>query len=447
MPKSSFVCNSCGALHPQWTGQCKSCQEWNTLVEKSQDKAPTKSKIGKLSAPQKISEISSEHVSRHQTNDSEFNRVLGGGLVPGGLILLGGEPGIGKSTLLLQIATNTSRRIFYISGEESLNQIKMRADRLGHTNQECYLISENNINHILNEAKKLSPDLLIVDSIQTVFTEAVDSGQGTVSQIRECTNLILQYCKTMNVPCIIVGHITKEGSLAGPKILEHMVDTVLQFEGDKNYHYRILRAQKNRYGSTDEIGIFEMKQEGLMKVDNPSKLLLSQSLDHLSGSTVSATIHGMRPLLIETQALVSTSTYGNPQRSSTGFDNKRLNMLLAVLEKRIGLIFGQYDVFLNIAGGIRCNDPALDLSVIASLVSSYQDFPINKNVVFAGEVGLTGEIRSVHRLEERIKEAERMGITHFYTSEHALSHVNTAKYDIELIGMTKVEELTNTLFA
>jgi len=451
MPKSSFVCSECEALHPQWTGQCKSCASWNTLEERAVEKKSPGgiNRVGSKPANkiQKISSISVENIKRLQTNDSEFNRVLGGGLVPGGIILLGGEPGIGKSTLLLQTATSTKTKTLYLSGEESVNQIKMRADRLGYTNDDCYLISENNLDLVLNQAKELKPNLLIVDSIQTIFTPDVQASQGSVSQIRECANRIVQYCKQYDVPCIIVGHITKDGGLAGPKLLEHIVDTVLQFEGDKNYHYRILRAKKNRYGSTDEIGIFEMQSKGLVKVDNPSKLLLSQSLDHLSGSTVAATIQGMRPLLIETQALVSTSTYGNPQRSCTGFDNKRLNMLLAVLEKRVGMSFGMSDVFLNIAGGIKCTDPALDLSIIASVVSSFQDFQISKQVAFAGEVGLTGEIRSVHRVEERIKESERMGLTHLYLSQHSIDAIKTNTYGIELIGLSKVEELTNVLFS
>ncbi len=447
MAKKSFICSECQAVHPQWTGQCKSCNAWNTLVEtlvekQNKKKHPTTASL----APILLQNIQNQDQYRIPVSDSEVNRVLGGGLVPGGIVLLGGEPGIGKSTLLLQIATQAKYKVLYASGEESLNQIKMRADRLGVANAQCYLIADNDIDNIVKQCKTIQPNLIIIDSVQTVFTRSIDSAQGTVSQIRECTHLIQQYCKAEDIPCIIIGHITKEGSLAGPKILEHLVDTVLQFEGDKNYHHRILRAHKNRFGSTDEIGIFEMVEKGLVKVEDPSQLLLSQSLDELSGSAICSTIHGVRPLLIETQALISSSTYGNPQRSSTGYDTKRLNMLLAVLEKRIGLSFGQYDVFLNIAGGLRCHDPAIDLSIFAALVSSYRDYAINKSVAFAGEIGLTGEIRAVYRLEERIKEAERMGITHFYTSKHSLDNGDFSFASLELVGLSRVEELTHLLF-
>jgi len=380
------------------------------------------------------------------TPDAELNRVLGGGIVPGSLVLIGGQPGIGKSTLLLQLALQVSFTILYISGEESDEQIKMRADRIGGEASNCYILSETNTNKILKHAQNLRPSLVIIDSIQTLSSPHIDSMPGSVSQVRECAGELQRFAKEEHIPVFLIGHITKEGSIAGPKLLEHIVDAVLQFEGDRNYTYRILRTIKNRFGSTDELGIYQMEASGLREVSNPSELLLSQKDEDLSGSAVAATIEGLRPMLIETQALVSTSVYSAPQRSATGFDLRRLGMLLAVLEKRAGLFFAQNDVFLNIAGGIRVDDPAIDLSIVAALISSLEDVAIPTDVCFAGEVGLSGEIRAVNRVEQRIQEANRLGFKEIYISKYNTKGLDGGRYDIKVKAVSKVQELYYGLF-
>lgn len=383
---------------------------------------------------------------RTSTKDGEFNRVLGGGLVPGSVILLGGAPGIGKSTLLLQLTLNLSGKVLYVSGEESQEQIKLRAARLGPQHENCYIYTETNSHKILKQAKRLIPSLLVIDSIQTISSPHLESMPGSVSQIRECASELQRFAKESNIPVVIIGHITKEGTIAGPKLLEHIVDVVLQFEGDRNYSYRILRTIKNRFGSTDEMGIYEMQTAGLREVSNPSELLLSQKDDDLSGSAIAATMEGLRPMLIETQALVSTAVYGTPQRSATGFDLRRLSMLLAVLEKRGGLPFGQNDVFLNIAGGIRVEDPAIDLAIVTALISSLEDVCIPPDICFAGEVGLSGEIRAVTRIEQRIQEADRLGFKQIFISKYNTKGLNQERYSIEIMTIGKIEELYRRLF-
>lgn len=378
--------------------------------------------------------------------DEELNRVLGGGIVPGSLVLIGGQPGIGKSTLLLQLALHIPVKILYVSGEESEEQIKMRADRIGGQASNCYILAETNTSKILKHAQNLKPDLLIIDSIQTLSSPHIDSMPGSVSQVRECAGELQRFAKESHIPVFIIGHITKEGSIAGPKLLEHIVDAVLQFEGDRNYTYRILRTIKNRFGSTDELGIYEMQANGLREVSNPSELLLSQNEEDLSGSAIAATIEGMRPMLIETQALVSTSVYSSPQRSATGFDLRRLNMLLAVLEKRVGLPFAQNDVFLNIAGGLRVDDPAIDLAIVSALISSLEDVAVPTDVCFAGEVGLSGEIRTVNRIEQRIQEADRLGFKEIYISKYNTKGLDRGRYEIEVKTVAKVQELYFALF-
>ena len=372
--------------------------------------------------------------------------MLGGGIVSGSLILIGGQPGIGKSTLMLQLALNLSAKILYVSGEESEEQIKMRADRIGEQRSDCYILTETNVSKILTQALTLAPDLLVIDSIQTLSSPHIDSTPGSISQVRECAGELQRFAKETNIPVIIIGHITKDGAIAGPKLLEHIVDAVLQFEGDQNYTYRILRTIKNRFGSTDEMGIYEMQANGLREVSNPSELLLSQKDEELSGSAVAATMEGMRSMLIETQALVSTAVYGTPQRSATGFDLRRLSMLLAVLEKRCGFQFGQNDVFLNIAGGIKVDDPAIDLSIISALISSLEDVAIPSNVCFAGEVGLSGEIRAVNRIEQRIQEADRLGFSQIYISKYNVKGLDPSRYTIQITTIGKVEELYRSLF-
>jgi len=453
--KKSFVCTNCTASYAAWEGRCNSCGEWNTIQEKvEQKKTAIEAKRGiwadnntKLSSAIPIKDITHSQVLRLKSQDQELNRVLGGGIVNGSIVLLGGEPGIGKSTLLLQMALQTMEKILYISGEESIEHIKMRADRIGTKNERCLLYPETNISRILQEVKKIGPACVIIDSIQTLVSPHVDSMAGSISQLKECTGEIQRFAKEMNIPFFIIGHITKEGSIAGPKLLEHVVDVVLQFEGNQHYAYRVLRSMKNRFGSTDEIGIYEMVEQGLREVSNPSELLITQHEAQLSGSTIGATMEGLRPLLIETQALVSSSVYGTPQRSATGFDNRRLSMLLAVLEKRCGLPFVQNDVFLNIAGGIRINDPAIDLSIVASLISSLHDIPVAGAICFAGEVGLSGEVRAVSKIEQRIQEAERLGFERIFVSKYNLKNVKTDKLNLDVVGIKSVVELLEDVFA
>lgn len=453
--KVLFICNSCGYTSPKWEGKCFSCGAWNSFEEKEILPENSREKRNKQwkedepeskAKPKPISEVQLGQTVRILTSDSEMDRILGGGIVPGSLILIGGQPGIGKSTLLLQTAMNINRKVFYISGEESEEQLKLRADRLSSKQKNVYVLAESNLSVILKEAKQLGPDLIIIDSIQTSFSPFVDSGAGSILQIRECTSELLRFAKETKIPIFIVGHITKSGDLAGPKLLEHIVDVVIQFEGERNYNYRILRTLKNRYGSTDELGIYEMLESGLKPVDNPSELLLSQNTENFSGSAVAGTIEGLRPMLIETQALVSGAIYGTPQRSSTGYDLRRLNMILAILEKRAGLYYGQKDVFLNIAGGLKIADPAIDLAVVASLVSSLNDKSIPKNVCFAGEISLTGEIRPVKNIELRIKEANRLGFKRIYISSNNLKGINKNNFNIELIDIGKVVDLLEHIF-
>ena len=415
--KSMFFCKNCGAESPKWIGKCPSCGEWNTFTEEI---VATKSKSltfdntpeRRSMTPVKISEIKTEEYPRIQLPSKELNRVLGGGLVAGSIILLGGEPGIGKSTLILQnVLRIRSRKVFYISGEESSQQLRMRADRIagGKMDCECYLLCETSLENIFTCLKQENPQLVIVDSIQTIASEMIESAAGSVSQVRECAAAFLKYAKQTNTPVILIGHINKEGSIAGPKVLEHIVDAVLQFEGDRHYMYRILRGIKNRFGNTNEIGIYEMQEDGLKEVNNPSMMLMNDSDEELSGSSIGITINGVRPFMVEIQALVSTAAFGTAQRSVTGFDSRRMNMLLAVLEKRVGFKLAQKDVFLNIAGGLKVNDPALDMAVVCAILSSNLDVPIRRDICFAGEVGLSGEIRHVTRIDQRIAEAQKMG--------------------------------------
>lgn len=404
-------------------------------------------KIGRNSPkPVALPEIEAGDVKRLVTPNQELNRVLGGGIVPGSLVLIGGQPGIGKSTLMLQIAMTIPYKVLYVSGEESGEQIRMRADRIGTLRQDCYILTETNTSKILTHAQNLMPQLMVIDSIQTLASPHIESISGSVSQIRECTGELQRFAKEVNIPIFIIGHITKEGSIAGPKLLEHIVDAVLQFEGDRHYTYRILRTLKNRFGSTDEMGIYEMQANGLREVSNPSELLLSQTDEDLSGSAIAATMEGMRPMLIEVQALVSTAVYGTPQRSATGFDLRRLSMLLAVLEKRCGFAFGQNDVFLNIAGGIKVDDPAIDLAIVAALISSLEDVAVPDQICFAGEVGLSGEIRSVSRIEQRIQEADKLGFKQIFISKYNTKGLDGSRYAIEIVQLGKVEELYRILF-
>ncbi|MCZ2102383.1 MAG: DNA repair protein RadA [Chitinophagales bacterium] len=452
--KSSFFCSNCGSESPKWIGKCPSCGEWNTyheeIIEKQVSSAE-KEKVWKKATkekpiPKKLEEVSPLSTLRLDTQDQELNRVLGGGLVAGSIILVGGQPGIGKSTLLLQLALRLNKKSLYVSGEESEEQIKMRADRVGCSNPSCYIYTEVNVSKILKEAALLEPDLVIIDSVQTLVSPFIDSAPGSISQIRECTAELQRFAKETNIPVFIIGHITKEGGIAGPKLLEHIVDVVLQFEGDQHYAYRILRTLKNRFGSTDEIGIYAMDAQGLQEIANPSELLVSPDDYHLSGSAVAASLEGLRPLLIETQALVSPAVYGTPQRSATGFDLRRLAMLLAVLEKRCGLAFGNQDVFLNIAGGIRVSDPSIDLAVVTALISSLQDIHVSKKMCFAGEVGLAGEIRPVSRIEQRIQEAGRLGFETIYVAKQKSGGIESKKFGIEVRTLTKVEDLLREIF-
>ncbi len=447
--KSIFTCQNCGAQSPKWLGKCATCGEWNTFVEEVVNKKQSTSKLSvQISGNQPITleNIKSIKNQRISIGINEFNRVLGGGIVPGSLILLGGDPGIGKSTLALQLALGlTERKILYTSGEESLQQIKLRAERLNVKNDNCLFLCETSLEHLIAHTEQVAPDLLIIDSIQTISTETIESSPGSVSQVRECTSAILKFAKKNDVAVILIGHITKEGNLAGPKVLEHMVDTVLQFEGDTNYMYRILRSNKNRFGSTNELGIFEMRSDGLREITNPSEQLISKVSDDVSGTAIAATIEGVRPFLIEIQALVSSAAYGTPQRSSTGFDLRRLNMLLAVLEKRAGFKLIQKDVFLNIAGGIKISDPATDLAVICSILSSNLDIAINHKNCFAGEVGLTGEIRAVSRIEQRIAEAEKLGFSKIFVP-NLNKGFDTSKLKIEVVKASRVEEVFRKIF-
>ena len=458
--KTAYVCSECGFDSPKWVGKCPSCGAWNTFKEMNiHPETPSKGAAVVTAAglqrgkvrPVRLSEIDASEEARFDTRDSELNRVLGGGLVPGSLVLLGGEPGIGKSTLLLQtIRQMADRKILYVSGEESERQIKLRADRLSRERAaagEPWLLCETRLEAIFDHIKEVEPELLIVDSIQTLQTEMVESSPGSVTQIRECATALLKYAKDNGVPVLLIGHITKEGSIAGPKVLEHIVDCVLQFEGDRHYFYRILRSIKNRFGSTAELGIYEMNANGLRPVDNPSELLLSHRDEALSGVAICAALEGVRPFLIETQALVSTAAYGTPQRSATGFDLRRLNMLLAVLEKRVGFKLGAKDVFLNIAGGIRVTDPAIDLSVIASVLSSNVDTPIEKDVAMAGECGLSGEIRPVTRIAQRLAEAHKLGFSRFILPEQNLKGIDPKLYPgLELVPVSRVEQDLRELF-
>jgi DNA repair protein RadA/Sms len=456
--KTSYFCQSCGHQVSKWLGRCPNCNEWNTFVEeiiqKDENLKKGSWKVASSSTSQKIStkpkllkEIDFEQQERIVTTDKELNRVLGGGIVRGSLILIGGEPGIGKSTLLLQIALGLqNQRVLYVSGEESEQQIKMRADRLDNQNENCYILAETSTQNIFKQIENLEPEILVIDSIQTLQSAFIESSAGSVSQVRECTGELMKFAKETGTPVFLIGHITKDGSLAGPKVLEHMVDTVLQFEGDRNMIYRILRTIKNRFGSTSELGIYEMLVSGLREVSNPSEILLSQRDEQLSGVTIGTTMEGNRPLLIEVQSLVSPAAYGTPQRSSTGYDAKRLNMLLAVLEKRGGFRLGSQDVFLNIAGGLRIEDPAIDLAVCVSIASSYEDNYIAQNVCFAAEVGLGGEIRAVSKIESRISEAEKLGFQKIFISKYNLKGLIKENFNIQICSASKLDEVFSEIF-
>lgn len=453
--KTSYFCQNCGANSPKWLGKCPSCGEWNTYVEELVQKEeqglgswkPLTAKDKRVQVPKLLQEVNFQEQPRIVTRDAELNRVLGGGIVPGSLILIGGEPGIGKSTLLLQIALELSTlKVLYVSGEESEQQIKMRSERMAFQSDTCYVLAETNTQQIFTQVELVKPDLLIIDSIQTLHSQLVESAAGSVSQVRECTAELMKFAKETGTPVFLIGHITKEGTIAGPKVLEHMVDTVLQFEGDRHLTYRILRTSKNRFGSTHELGIYEMRADGLRQVANPSEILLTQREEILNGVSIGAMMEGNRPLLIEIQSLVSPATYGTPQRSSTGFDSKRLNMLLAVLEKRGGMRLGQQDVFLNVAGGLKVDDPALDLAVCASLISSYEDTAIPDSLCFAGEVGLGGEIRAVHKIESRISEAEKLGFKSIMVSKYGLKGIDLSKFGITIIPIIKLDDMYKNIF-
>ncbi len=452
--KTVFVCSNCGQESPKWIGKCPSCGAWNTFVEEFVRKeqsvvrtAFTTSTATQRNKPVPLSNIEGSEEQRIDMGDEELNRVLGGGLVPGSLVLLGGEPGIGKSTLILQTVLRLpDRKVLYVSGEESARQLKLRADRIQHNSSDCLIVCETSLEQIFTHIRNVQPELVIIDSIQTISTELIESSPGSVSQVRECAASILKFAKETNTPVVLIGHINKEGSIAGPKVLEHIVDAVLQFEGDQHYMYRILRSIKNRFGSTAELGIYEMRQDGLRPVSNPSELLLSSDHEGMSGVAIACAIEGIRPFLIETQALVSTAAYGTPQRSATGFDIRRMNMLLAVLEKRVGFKLAQKDVFLNIAGGLRVNDPAIDLGVISAILSSNMDSDIEPLVCMAGEVGLSGEIRPVNRIEQRISEAEKLGFKSIIIPKQNMQGLDLSKVKIELVGVRKVEEAFRFLF-
>ncbi len=449
--KKAYFCQSCGVQSSKWIGKCPSCGEWNTYVEEIIQKDDSKSSKGRSSGhrvhPVKIDEITYSGEQRVSSASKELNRVLGGGIVPGSVVLVGGEPGIGKSTLMLQVALRMQgKKVMYVSGEESEQQIKMRADRIGNRNEDTFVLTSTQTDEIFNFIDEIKPDLLVIDSIQTLTTSHLDSSAGSISQIRETASELQKFAKSSQVPVFLIGHITKEGQLAGPKVLEHMVDTVLQFEGDRNYGYRIIRSVKNRFGSTSELGIYEMQGNGLREVDNPSEILLSQRDENMSGIAIAATMEGLRPMLIEIQALVSNAAYGTPQRSSTGFDLRRMNMLLAVLEKRSGFRLAAKDVFLNIAGGIKVDDPALDMAVIAAVLSSSEDISVNQKDCFAGEVGLSGEIRAVNRIDQRISEAEKLGFERMFISSYNKKGLDLSGYKIEIVPVSRVEDLFRNLF-
>ena len=454
MPKAKtfYFCRECGYQSSSWLGRCPECGKWNTFDEEvvqSASAAKSSAKVKGTSTPKLIQQVTYSETQRLPTHCAEFDRVLGGGIVPGSLLLLGGEPGIGKSTLLIQTALAIAdRRILYVSGEESEEQIKMRADRVCQPGGDCYVVSETSMERIFEHISAVQPEMVIVDSIQTVCTEAIESGSGSISQIRECTTQLQRYAKESGVPVLLVGHITKDGTLAGPKVMEHIVDAVLQFEGDRNYGFRILRALKNRFGSTAEIGIFEMRGNGLCEVANPSELLLAHRDEELSGAAVAATLEGVRPLFVEVQSLVSSAVYGTPQRNANGFDMRRMNMLLAVLEKRCGFKLGAKDVFLNMAGGLRVSDPALDLAVSCSILSSNVDMPISPRYCFAAELGLSGEVRPVSRIEQRIGEAARLGFEKIFVSKYDARQVDARRYPaIKIVGVGVIEEAFRELFS
>ncbi|TCI92301.1 DNA repair protein RadA [Tenacibaculum sp. M341] len=449
--KTTFFCQNCGTQHAQWTGQCNVCKQWNTIVEeviqkeeKRNWKTPSNTEK-KVSRPLRVQEIEFNAEERVVTRNKELDNVLGGGLVKGSVVLLGGEPGVGKSTLLLQVALQITQKVLYVSGEESQSQIKMRAERLDNANSDCLILTETNTQRIFKSIEEVQPDVLVIDSIQTLHTNSIEASPGSISQIRETSAELIKFAKETSTPVLLIGHINKEGHIAGPKILEHMVDVVLQFEGDRNHTYRILRAQKNRFGSTAELGIYEMLSDGLREVTNPSEILISKKDTDLSGTAIASTLEGVRPLMIEIQALVSTAVYGTPQRSTTGYNLKRLNMILAVLEKRAGFKLGAKDVFLNITGGINIDDPAIDLAVVAAILSSNQDMAINPNVCFAAEVGLAGEIRPVSKIDQRIVEAEKLGYKTFVTSKY--NKITSKNHSIRVLLVGKIEEAFATLFA
>ena len=449
--KTTFICQNCGTQHAKWVGQCGACKEWNTIVEevvqKEEKRSWKQAKTAKknINKPLKISDIQTNSEERIMTNNKELDTVLGGGLVKGSVTLLGGEPGIGKSTLLLQIALNIAQKVLYVSGEESQSQIKMRAERLSSKTSNCLILTETNTQQIFKNIEDINPEVLVIDSIQTLHTNTIEASPGSISQIRETAAELIKFAKETATPVLLIGHINKDGNIAGPKILEHMVDVVLQFEGDRNHTYRIVRSQKNRFGTTSELGIYEMLSSGLREISNPSEILISKKDSDLSGTAIASTLEGIRPLMIEIQALVSTAVYGTPQRSTTGYNLKRLNMILAVLEKRAGFKLGAKDVFLNITGGINVDDPAIDLAVVAAILSSNQDIAINPSVCFAAEVGLAGEIRPVSRIDQRIIEAEKLGYKTLVVSKY--NKISSVNHKIKLILVGKIEEAFATLFA
>ncbi|MGL5956982.1 MAG: DNA repair protein RadA [Phocaeicola sp.] len=451
--KTVYVCTNCGQDSPKWVGKCPSCGAWNSYIEEVVRKENSSKRVSSgmeskaANKPQLVHDIVGGEETRIDLQDEELNRVLGGGLVLGSLVLLGGEPGIGKSTLILQTVLRLgNKKVLYVSGEESARQLKLRADRIEHSESNCLIVCETSLEQIYLHIKNSQPDLVIIDSIQTLSTETIDSSPGSLVQVRECSASILKFAKESHTPVILIGHINKEGSIAGPKVLEHIVDTVLQFEGDQHHIYRILRSIKNRFGSTAELGIYEMRQDGLRQVSNPSEMLLSQDTAQMSGVAIACAVEGVRPFLIETQALVSTAAYGMPQRSATGFDLRRMNMLLAVLEKRVGFKLAQKDVFLNIAGGLKVSDPAIDLAVISAILSSNMDSEVEAGICMAGEIGLSGEIRPINRIEQRIAEAEKLGFKQIIIPKHNLQGLNTEKIKIEVIAVRKVEEAFRILF-
>ncbi|MFT5511960.1 MAG: DNA repair protein RadA/Sms [Bacteroidia bacterium] len=451
--KTVYFCQNCGASSPKWIGNCPSCKEWNTYVEEVVEKSTTQNipawvdeqddKV-KKATPKLITSLQSGPEQRIDTTDGELNRVLGGGVVYGSLVLIGGEPGIGKSTLMLQVALQSDQKVLYVSGEESETQLKMRADRIGIRNEACYILSATEIQEIFKQVKKLKPQFLIIDSVQTLFSRSIESTPGSISQIRECTSQLLRFAKETNTPVFLIGHITKDGQIAGPKVLEHMVDTVLQFEGDRHHVYRILRAVKNRFGSASEMGIYEMAGEGLREVSNPSEVLISDRDQLLSGISITVAVEGVRPLMIETQALVSTAVYGTPQRNSNGYDLRRLNMLLAVLEKRCGFKLGSQDVFVNIAGGLKLDDPGTDLGIAAAILSSYENIPLPTLTAFVGEIGLSGEVRASRRMDQRIAEAEKLGFEEILINANAIKGKKASA--IKLVGVKNIMEVAEYLF-